>query len=190
MDLFSRKVLNSTQFESSVAKFIFEKVEAQAAKVDETKNEDEVPFFFLPPTTLSSEASAELEKRRHGKKNWDVKIEWKYDLRHNHRHEHRKHPSSSGSGFLGPQPSSPPSNSESFLTRVSRGRKICEGEPIECELHILQTVKKDSETASGTITRWKKGCLKLQGTVSLLACDLYFCHTSSQPFPILLSLLN
>lgn len=109
--------------------------------------------FSAPPYTPSCfEASAQLEKLRHGKKNQDLDFEEEKVFKQEHRHEGRKHSYPSGTSFMSPLSSSPPSDAELFLTRVSRETKIHKRKLIEPEIPVLQTVEKNYATASDSRT--------------------------------------
>lgn len=75
MNEFACRALASTTFVRPVVNFICNKGEEQFGKVEGVRKIAE-DLFFLPSCTPSySEASADVEKRRHGKKNQDIKVE-------------------------------------------------------------------------------------------------------------------
>lgn len=151
MNVFARRALTSTQVVSAISKFIREKVEEQAGKVEGTKEIAEVPFSLPSDTPSSYEAPDELEERRRGKKNRDVMVEKKV-YKYEHRHEGRKYSSLFGTSFMSPPPSPPSSETESFLTCLSREINIHSGKTVEQELPVLRTAKKNYVTASDYCT--------------------------------------
>lgn len=75
MDLFAHIAPTYIQFVRPVATLILEKAEAQSGRFKVTKMIAAAPFLLALSTTLSSKASAELEKRRNEKKNRDARVE-------------------------------------------------------------------------------------------------------------------